>query len=379
MRPSTRTQHTVIVIGAGQTGLAAAYHLARRGIEFVVLEASDRVGDVWRSRYDSLRLYSPAKYDGLPGLAFPLGRPDFPTGRQMGGYLEAYVAHHQIPVETGVRVDGLRQGDGEPGYTVTAGDRTYGAEQVIVATGVFQRPYVPEVAARVNPGIRQLHSSEYRGPAQLADGPVLVVGLSHSGADIAHEVALAGHATCTSGRPHGELPFSVDSRRARLAWPLLRFLATRVLTRATPLGRRMAAHIRHGGAPLLRMRSRELRAAGVTPLGARTVDVDEAGRPRLDDGTVVDVANVIWCTGFRPDYRWIDLPILDEDGWPVQERGVVGAAPGLYVMGVPFLYGFSSMLVLGAARDAAHIVERVASHRRDAPGGVARDVSSMPA
>jgi len=228
-------QHTVIVIGAGQTGLAAAHHLARRGIEFVVLEASDRVGDVWRTRYDSLRLYSPAKYDGLPGLRFPLGRADFPTGHQMGDYLEQYVADRAIPVETGVRVDGLRVGDEGSGYVVTAGDRTYEAEQVIVTTGVFQRPRVPKVAARLDPGIRQLHSSEYHGPQQLADGPVLVVGLSHSGADIAHEVALSGHTTYTSGRPHGEVPFPVDSRRGRLVWPILRFVATRLLTRGTPI------------------------------------------------------------------------------------------------------------------------------------------------
>jgi putative flavoprotein involved in K+ transport len=362
------SDHDVIVIGAGQAGLAAGYHLARRGIEFVILEASGRVGDVWRERYDSLRLYSPARYNALPGLPFPLAGHAFPTGRQMGDYLEAYADHHRLPVEAGVRVDRLRASTGADnagGYEISAGDRRREANQVIVATGAFQRPRVPELAQRLDPAIRQLHSADYRGPHQLGDGPVLIVGLSHSGADIAHEVAEAGHRTSVSGAVHGQLPFSVDSRRARLAWPLMRFVAWNVLTLRTPIGRKMAPKVRAGGGPLLRIRRGDLEAVGVTLNEARTVDVDARGRPMLADGTALDVANVVWCTGFRPDYGWIELPVFGEDGWPKERRGVVDAQPGLSFLGIPFLYSFTSMLVLGAGRDAAYVVDRLAARAAD--------------
>jgi putative flavoprotein involved in K+ transport len=373
MHSASSDRHEVVVIGAGQAGLAAGYHLAKRGIDFTVLEASRRVGDVWRERYDSLLLYSPARYNALPGLPFPLPRSAFPTGRQMADYLGAYADHHRLPVETGVRIDRVRasnETDGA-GYAISAEDRRYEANQVIVATGAFQRPHVPELAVRLDPGIRQLHSADYRGPHQLADGPVLVVGLSHSGADIAYELANAGHRTFLSGRAHGQLPFSVDSRRARLAWPVMRFVAWNVLTLRTPIGRRMAPKVRAGGGPLLRVRRGDLERAGVTLHEARTVDVDGRGRPVLSDGTALDVANVVWCTGFRPDYCWIELPVIGEDGWPRERRGVVDAQPGLYFLGIPFLYSFTSMLVLGAGRDAAHVVDRLAARAADRLQGVA--------
>jgi putative flavoprotein involved in K+ transport len=275
----------------------------------------------------------------------------------MADYLEAYAAHHALPVRTGVTVDGLaRREDGT--FEVTAGDDRYVADHVVVATGPFQRPRVPDFAARLDPGIRQVHSAEYRNPSQLQEGPVLVVGLSHSGADLAMEAATSGHRTFVSGAAHGQLPFSVDSRRARIAWPVLRFLASNVLTLRTPIGRRMAPRIRRGGAPLLRHRRADLDRAGIERHDARTVGVRD-GKPELADGTVLDVANVIWCTGFRADFDWIHLPVVGEDGWPIQDRGAAAAAEGLYFLGLPFLYGFSSMLVLGAARDAAHVVDRI--------------------
>jgi putative flavoprotein involved in K+ transport len=281
----------------------------------------------------------------------------------MGDYLEAYVAHHRLPVQTAARVDSLGSAsDGSGGYLVTAGPRTYRGDHVIVATGAFQRPHIPDFAAQLDPDIQQLHSADYRNPGQLDDGPVLVVGVSHSGADLAHEIAAAGHRTILSGRDHGQLPFSVDSRRGVFAWPILRFLAWNFLTLSTPIGRKMAPRVRKGGGPLLRIRRSDLERAGVERLEARTTGVSD-GKPMLADGTVLDVANVIWCTGFRPDYSWIDLPVVNEDGMPMQYRGVVDSSPGLYFLGIPFLYSFTSMLVVGAGRDAAYVVERIAGRR----------------
>src|SRR4051812_19373014 len=187
MTTQIQTEHVeTIVIGAGQAGLSTAYHLARRGRPFVVLDAYDRVGDVWRNRFDSLRLFTPAKYDALPGMRMPLPRWDFPTGKQMGDYLEAYAEKFELPVRTGVSVDCLEKvGDR---YVVTSGHRWFEADNVVVASGTWQSPIVPEFADELDPRIRQMHSAEYRNPSQLQDGPVLVVGASHSGPDIAVEV-----------------------------------------------------------------------------------------------------------------------------------------------------------------------------------------------
>lgn len=353
-------RHEVLVIGAGQAGLAAGYHLMRKGIDFAILDANERIGDNWRARYDSLRLYSPSKYDGLPGMAFPLPRHAFPTGHEMADYLEAYARRFDLPVRTGVAVDGLRPaGDAEADYVIRAGNRRFEAAQVVVATGSFRKPYVPEFARELDPGIRQLHSADYRNLSQLTDGPVLVVGVSHSGADLAIEAA-RDHRTILSGKSHGQLPFSVDSRRARIALPVMKFLALNLLTLRTPIGRKMAPNVRRGGGPLLRARRGDLLNAGVEWFEARTVGVQD-GKPMLADGQVLDVDNILWCTGFRPDYSWIDLPIVGEDGWPMENRGVATSAPGLYFLGIPFQSGFTSMLVLGADRDAAHVVRQVAA------------------
>ena len=357
-----------IVISAGQAGLSAGYHLKRRGVPHVILDADARIGDHWRDRWDSLRLYSPARYDSLPGMRFPAPSSHWPTGREMGDYLEAYGRQFDLPVRSGTRVDRVEPVGG--GFFVSTADGgRLAARQVIVATGPFRQPNVPAFAAELDPSIRQLHSHEYRTPAQLNAGPVLVVGLSHSGADIAFEAAKAGHRTILSGKSHGQLPMRVtDTKRAMLGWPVVEFVFGHVLTMRTPMGRRMRPEIRKGGGPLIRIRLGDLDRAGVERYDAKTVGVRD-GRPLLADGTVLDVANVIWATGYRPDYSFVAAPIVGEDGWPIEERGVSPTVAGLYFLGVPFQYAFSSMLVAGAGRDAGYVAEHVAkrSARDGAP------------
>jgi putative flavoprotein involved in K+ transport len=351
-----------VVIGAGQAGLSAGYHLARRGTQFVILDADRRVGDHWRERWDSLRLYSPAVSDALPGMRFPAPGFHYPSGVEMGDYLEAYARQFDLPVRSDARVQRLEPAsDADGGFIVSTRDRRWLASKVIVASGAFRRPYVPDVAAHLDPSIRQLHSTEYRNPSQLRDGPVLVVGVGHSGADIAHEIAQT-HPTILSGRAGGQLPFRViDTWRMRILWPLMALLVTRVLTIRTPIGRRMRAQVRGGTAPLLRVRREDLEAAGVQWHEARTVGARD-GKPLLADGQVLDITNVIWCTGYRPDYDWIKIPdLIGEDGWPREVRGVSTVAEGLYFLGVPFQYGFGSMLVVGAARDADYVVKHMLS------------------
>jgi len=360
-QPSDRISIDTVVIGAGQAGLSAGYHLKRRGLPFVILDADKRVGDHWREHWDSLRLYSPAIADGLPGLRFPASRFHYPSGREMGDYLETYAKAFELPVVSGLHVDRVEPLPGpKRGYLVDAGNRRYAARQVIVATGAFNRPCVPGFAARLDPSIVQLHSSEYHNPSQLRPGPVLVVGVSHSGADIAYETA-ATHRTLLAGHAHGELPFrAVDTWRARLLGPIFVFLATRVLTIRTPIGRKVRPFVRSGGGPLIRIRSADLARVGVERHDQRVVGVRD-GKPELADGSVLDVANVVWSTGFSPDYGWIQAPdLVGEDGWPRERRGVSTAAAGLFFLGIPFQYAFSSMLVLGAGRDAAFVVDQIA-------------------
>jgi putative flavoprotein involved in K+ transport len=360
--PTTERVETLI-IGAGQAGLAAGYFLSRRGRPFLIVDGNDRVGDQWRRRWHSLLLFSPARWDGLPGMPFPAPGWSYPSGRQMADYLESYAARFELPVRTATRVERLvTAGDGSDEFIAVAGSRRFRARQVIVATGAFTVPAVPAVARQLDPGIRQIHSGEYRDPSQLADGAVLVVGLGHSGADIAFETA-ATHRTILSGRSHGEVPFRVlGTWRAHVFLRVLGLVEDHVLTIRNPIGRKAASRSRVLSAPLLRIRSRELAQAGVKHHEARVTSVRD-GKPVLGDGTVLDVANVIWATGFRPDYDWIDPPVTDGDGWPVQQRGV-SPTPGLYFLGVPFQYGANSMLIHGAARDARYVVDRITERLR---------------
>jgi putative flavoprotein involved in K+ transport len=364
MTSTQDTEHVeTVIVGGGQAGLAVGYHLTKRGHSCVILDANDRIGDSWRKRWPSLRLYSPARADALPGMRFPAPPHSYPSGSEMADYLEAYAHRFALPVRTGVAVDGVEMNGN--GYVVLAGDRRFEADNVVVATGVFQHDYpvTPAFAAELDPRIRQLHSADYRGPDQLQEGAVLVVGAAHSGGDIAYEVARAGYRTLLSGRDTGQIPFDIEGRSARFIFPLLRFVATRVLTVSTPIGRKAKSKMRTHGGPLLRVKRSDLEAVGVERVFERTVGVED-GKPVLANGRVVDVANVIWCTGFRNDYGWIRFPLpMDPDGFPEQKRGAVPSSPGLYFVGLPFLHSFASMLVIGADRDGERVAKHILSHR----------------
>jgi putative flavoprotein involved in K+ transport len=290
----------------------------------------------------------------------------------MADYLETYAERFDLPVVNGVRVETLDREDG--GYVVSAGERRFEADNVVVATGVFQRehPVVPEFAVELDAGIGQLHSADYRSPEQLREGPVLVVGAAHSGGDIAYELAKAGFPTVLSGRDTGQFPLNIHSRLAPLVFPLMRFAWTRLLTTSTPLGRKARPHVRAHGGPLLRVKKADLAAAGVERVYERTTGVVD-GKPQLAGGRVVDVASVVWCTGFRNDYGWIRFPLeQDEDGYPAQKRGAVAASPGLYFTGLCFLHSFSSMLILGAGRDGERVASQIATRARSREKSVQR-------
>lgn len=370
LRTDTERGHVLdtVVIGGGQAGLAIGYHLVQQRRDIVILDAYDRVGDAWRLRWDSLRLFTPAKFDGLPGLPFPGDRLGFPTKDEQADYLEGYATRFGLPVETGVHVDRVgRSGDG---FVVEAGSRRWEARNVVLATGGCHEPRVPEFAGRLPASVLQLHARDYRNPAQLRPGPVLVVGMGNSGAEIALDVS-GSHATTVAGAPSGELPVRHGRAAARFVLPVVRFAGLHVLSLGTPIGRRALPKLAHRGAPLIRTKRADLDAAGVTRV-ARVVDVRE-GMPVTADGRVLDVANVIWCTGYRDDLTWVDLPAFDDDGSLRQHRGVVESVPGLYAIGREFMYAVTSATLPGVTRDSAYLARRM---RRRAPRRMPRGASS---
>jgi putative flavoprotein involved in K+ transport len=354
-RNSKRTQ--TIVIGGGQAGLAVGYHLAKRGIPFQILDANQRIGDAWRNRWDSLRLFTPARYAGLPGLPFPDRGDAFPTKQAMADYIESYATHFHLPVHTGLRVDRLSKEGGR--FVVNAGGQRFESENVVVAMANYQTPRWPMFARELDPRIRQLHSHSYRNPSQLQDGGVLIVGVGNSGADIAMEV-VTNHPTWISGKESGHVPWPVESFISRyFLVRLVRFLGHHILTVSTPLGRKVRPKMLSQSAPLVRVKPQDLIKAGIKRV-PRVAGVKN-GQPLLEDGRTLDVENVIWCTGYHPGFAWIDLPIFGPDGRPMHERGIVSSVPGMYFVGLHFLYAMSSATVIGVGRDAEHVAQAVES------------------
>ena len=360
--PANDDHLDTIVIGGGQAGLAVGYHLTKSGQRFVILDANERVGDAWRKRWDSLLLFTPARINGLPGMRFPAPSGSFVTKDAMADYLEAYATRFALPVRTGVEVTRLSRRDEQ--LVVEAGDLEFTADNVVVAMSNHQVPRLPSFANELDPRIAQLHSKDYRAPSQLRPGPVLVVGAGNSGADIAIELA-ASHPTWLAGQESGQIPFRIERFVARhVLIRLVRFVGHHVLTVRTPIGRKLRPKLLPVAAPLVRVKPKDLLAAGIERV-PRVAGVRD-GLPLLEDGRVLEVANVVWCTGFRPGFSWIDLPIFGDHQEPLHEAGVVPTEPGLYFVGLHFLYALTSDTITGVRRDAARIAaDVVARSRRD--------------
>lgn len=348
--------HTVI-IGGGQAGLAVGYFLAGQGKSFIILDENSHTGDSWRKRWDSLRLFTPSKFNNLPGMPFPKPKNYLPTKSEVADYLEEYAGHFNLPIRHGVKVRQLSRNG--RGYHISTDTGNFLAENVIVATGPFQKPYTPAFARDLDPAILQIHSSAYCNPESIPARSILVVGAGNSGAEISLELAHAGREVRLAGRDVGRIPANSPLGRAfdgRLIW----WVMGNVLNVKTPIGRKVRSGELHHGTPLGRATRQEIIQAGVE-LTPRVAGL-RSGKPQLEDGRILPVDGVLWATGFRPDYSWINLPVFDKHGFPNHWRGVVEGAPGLYFIGLLFQTALNSSLLGGVGADAAYIAKQIAQH-----------------
>lgn len=344
--------HDTIVIGGGQAGLSVGHHLKRAGREFIILDGAERIGDVWRNRWDSLRLFTPAKFDGLDGFPFPAAKDHFPTKDEMADYLERYAERFALPLQLGQSVERLsRRGDR---FVVETGCTTFEAKHVVVAAAGYRQPRIPEMARDLPADVFQMHSHDYRRPAQVPPGRVLLVGAGNSGAEIAMDLAPT-HDVVLAGRATGHIPFDISGfwGRKLLVRVVVRGLFHHTLTLGTPLGRKFRARMQGKGMPLIRTRPGALEDAGVTRIG-RIARITGHSATSVD-GAETGFDSVIWCTGYHPGLDWIDLPVFAEDGAPRHRFGRAVDVDGLYFAGLPFQYAVSSTMVGGVGRDARRI------------------------
>jgi putative flavoprotein involved in K+ transport len=340
----------VLVIGAGQAGLALAWHLNRSHTRYLVVDAGPEVGHSWRSRWDSLRLFTPSQYDGLPGTPFPAPVDSYPGKEQVADYLRSYAETHALPILTGTRVERLRPT--AEGFEAFTSQGVLRARQVVIATGPFQRPHVPALAAAFDQNLPQIHSADYRRPDRLPGDTMLVVGGGNSGLQIAEELNRSRRVVLAIGSQPPVLPQRILGRD--LFWWLTRFGLLRQAA-DSPLARRVRARgdILIGDSPRRLCRSGLDVRPRLTRADGRTA--------QFSDGTTAEVDAIVWATGYRCDYSWIDAPVADGDGQPLHRQGK-SPVPGLWYLGLPWQRSRGSALLGFVHHDADFIAAQVRDH-----------------
>ena len=347
----TGSSFDVVVVGAGQAGLAMGYFLKWQRRQFLITEAGS-IASAWRERWESLTLFTPRRYSGLPGLPFP-GAPDgYPTRDEVVAYLEEYAERFELPVEEHAPVRSLTAEDGR--FVLDVDGKAITADQVVVATGPFQTPYVPDVAERLAPEVFQTHATGYRKPADIPGGTVLVVGGGNTGFQIAKELSSTHEVVLAVGSRQKPLPQRL--LRRDLFWWLTKSRLFNA-TVESRLGRRLKTR-----ETLIGSSPRELRRRYGVELKPRVVDAN-GRRVRFEDGSELEVDAVLWATGYRQDYSWIQLPVFDQDRRLRHRRGITDV-PGLYFLGLTWQHTRGSALIGWVKDDAEFIAEQIAAPTR---------------
>lgn len=344
-----------IIIGAGQAGLATAYFLQQLKVNFLILDASEQVGETWNNRWDSLKLFTPAQYNGLPGFPFPAKSGTFPTKTEMAAYLMKYAEKYSFPIQLRTSVTSIRQTSS--GYEIHTGAETFECDNLVIATGGHPKPKKPDLSGSLSSAIFNIHSSQYKNPGSLPPGRVLVVGVGTSGVQIAIDLAKT-HKVFLSGKPTFHIPDFIFRYFGRPYW----WFINNILTIKTPMGRKARKGILTGGAPLINVSMKDVHAAGIEQL-PRLTGV-ENGQPKFEDGRVVKVDSIIWATGFKPDFKWIEIVQVEESGWPKTNRGISNNCDGLYFVGMVFQFGLTSAIIGGVGRDAGFVAKHIAERNK---------------
>lgn len=345
-----KEKFSTVVIGAGQAGLAAGYFLKKINEDFIILDKGQKIGDSWRQRWDTLRLFTPSQHDGLPGFPFPTSRGTLPTKDDMADYLFNYATKFSLPVELNVEVIELHKSS--DGYEIITSKGKLISDFVIITTGTNQIASIPEFAGQLDKNIVQIHSSEYKNPLQLPASATLVVGAGTSGVEIAIELSKS-RVTLLSGKPTPQIPDFVFRYLGRPYW----WFAHNVLTTNTPIGRKVRNKILTSGAPLISVSIEDVKKARVENLPR--LKGTQNGLPQVEDDRIISVDSIVWATGYKPDYSWIKIDIQNNFGWPVTRRGVFQGTKGLYFIGMIFQFGLTSGLVGGVGRDANYVVKHL--------------------
>jgi len=341
---------STVIIGAGQSGLAAAYYLKKAGEEFTILEGEHQIGSSWRKRWDSLRLFTPSQHDSLPGFPFPGIKGTFPTKDEMADFLSNYMKEFDLPVQFATKVIELNKSP--DGYEILTSKGKVFARNVVVATGTNPNAFVPAFASELNKNIVQIHSSVYKNPQSVKASSTLVVGAGTSGVEIALELSRS-RPTMISGNPTPQIPDFVFRFLGNLYW----WFIHNILTSNTFIGRKVRPKFFSGGAPLISVSMKNVKEAGIAHF-SRLKGVQD-GLPLMESGQILSVDSIVWATGYKPDFSWIKLNVADDNGWPKHRRGVAQDFKGLYFVGMVFQFGLTSGLVGGVGRDAKFVVNHL--------------------
>jgi putative flavoprotein involved in K+ transport len=345
-----KKKYSTVVIGAGQAGLAAGYFLKKKNEDFIILDKGQKIGDSWKQRWDSLRLFTPSQHDGLPGFPFPTSRGILPTKDDMADYLFNYATKFSLPVELNIEVIELHKSS--EGFEIVTSKGNLISDFVIITTGTNQIASIPAFAGQLDRNIVQIHSSVYKNQLQLPSSRTLVVGAGTSGVEIAIELSKSRE-TMLSGKPTPHIPDFIFRYLGRLYW----WFAHNVLTTNTPIGRKVRIKIRTSGAPLIGVSMDDVKNARVEHIPR--LKGTQNGLPLLEDDRTIAVDSIVWATGYKPDYSWIKIDTKDYTGWPATKRGVSEDTKGLYFIGMVFQFGLTSGLVGGVGRDASYVVKHL--------------------